>query len=96
MAEWVEIGGPIRRRERGSDMNIRAGHLSDEVLERYSMGALSEPQSAPLEEHLLLCELCRTRLEELDQFTRLMKAALTISSPPAVLPEPKRLRAHTA
>jgi hypothetical protein len=37
-------------------------HISDDSLERYSMGRLTEAQIAPIEEHLLICEECRDRL----------------------------------
>jgi hypothetical protein len=37
-------------------------HISDDLLEGYSMGRLTEPEMAPLEEHLLICEACRGRL----------------------------------
>ena len=37
-------------------------HASDDALERYAMGRLSEPELAGLEEHLLVCESCQDRL----------------------------------
>ena len=30
------------------------------------MGRLTEPEMAPLEEHLLICEACRDRLVQMD------------------------------
>jgi anti-sigma factor ChrR (cupin superfamily) len=41
-------------------------HPSDGLLERYSMGRLTEAETAPLEEHLLICEECRNRLVLMD------------------------------
>ena len=41
-------------------------HISDDLLEGYSMGRLTEPEMAPLEEHLLICEACRDRLVRMD------------------------------
>lgn len=41
-------------------------HITDECLERYSRGALEEPALADVEEHLLICEQCRQRLNNFD------------------------------
>jgi anti-sigma factor RsiW len=57
-------------------MNVSADHLSEEILEKYAMEKLSDWESAPVEEHLLICQLCRSRLENLDEFVALMKLAL--------------------
>lgn len=50
-------------------------HPLEEQLERYSMGKLSEAECAPLEEHLLICSMCRERLTETDQYVGLMRVA---------------------
>jgi anti-sigma factor RsiW len=50
-------------------------HISEDWLERYSMGTLPEPQSGSLEEHLLICEDCQDRLRFLDQFIAAFRAA---------------------
>jgi hypothetical protein len=50
-------------------------HIADELLERYSMRAVSEEECAPLEEHLLICEECRERLVQWDGYIRAMRAA---------------------
>jgi len=41
-------------------------HATDEVLERYSMGRLAEPELAEFERHLLVCETCQDRLAHED------------------------------
>ena len=41
-------------------------HISDERLGRYSEGRLEEPDLGEVEEHLLICEQCCTRLTEFD------------------------------
>jgi anti-sigma factor RsiW len=41
-------------------------HISDERLTQYSEGRLEEPDLGPVEEHLLICEQCRTRLTTFD------------------------------
>ena len=50
-------------------MNIAtSSHFPEDVLERYAMGKLSNQESEPLEEHLLVCVPCQQRLAELDEF----------------------------
>lgn len=36
-------------------------HVADERLARYSEGRLEEPELGEVEEHLLICPLCRPR-----------------------------------
>lgn len=43
-------------------------HADEELLERYSMGTLPEPDLARFEEHLLVCSHCQDRLNEMDGF----------------------------
>lgn len=50
-------------------------HPTEEVLEEYSLERLSEAELAPLEEHLLVCETCQAKLQEIDRFIRAMKVA---------------------
>jgi len=61
-------------------MNTQAYHFSDEFVERYAMGALSDQESAPFEEHLLLCESCRAHLKAMDEFVEVANLALATSS----------------
>jgi hypothetical protein len=51
-------------------------HLPDDFLERYAIGALTEPELEHVEEHLLACESCRARLAECDAFVSATRAAL--------------------
>lgn len=46
--------------------NVIQGHLSDRALEAYSVDKLPEARLAVVEEHLLVCGLCRTRLEGIE------------------------------
>ncbi len=41
-------------------------HISDERLAQYSEGRLEEPDLGQVEEHLLICEQCCTRLSKFD------------------------------
>ena len=52
-------------------------HILEDLLEAYSMGKLSSEESAPLEEHLLLCPSCQARLDEADQYIQVVKAAVS-------------------
>jgi hypothetical protein len=51
-------------------------HPPDDLLERYAMGALAEPELERVEEHLLVCEACQARLAETDAFVSATRAAL--------------------
>jgi len=58
-------------------MNSQSGsHPTDEELELYSLNRLEEPDLARLEEHLLVCEACQKRLEDIDEFVGAMRVAL--------------------
>ena len=41
-------------------------HPSDYLLERYSMGRITETEIALLKEHLLICEKCRNTLVQMN------------------------------
>lgn len=51
-------------------------HPTEELLEEYSFGRICEPALGPLEEHLLDCTLCQSRLLVIDEYTALMKAGI--------------------
>ena len=53
----------------------RTGHPDDEVLERYAMQSLQEPDVADVEEHLLTCVECWHRLEETETFVAAVRGA---------------------
>lgn len=50
-------------------------HASEETLEQYATGCLSEEQLAPLEEHLLVCEDCRNACAETESYVGAMRSA---------------------
>lgn len=65
------------RERRGNVMSTtRQIHPTDNDIELYSMGRLSEEAASPLEEHLLLCEPCRNRVDDSDEFVATMRNAL--------------------
>jgi len=50
-------------------------HPEADLIEEYLLGRLPEPETAALEEHLLICERCCLELDRSDEFIRLMKHA---------------------
>jgi hypothetical protein len=50
-------------------------HPSDDTLEAYGMRSLPEMEVAPFERHLIICQLCRERFSEMDEFVTAMSAA---------------------
>jgi hypothetical protein len=50
-------------------------HLEEEDVERYSMGTMSEAESEPVEEHLLLCAACREMVEQQDLIAQGIRGA---------------------
>lgn len=54
---------------------MAAAHIDDDTLEAYSLGRLADAESAPIEEHMLVCAECRERLAGWDGYVRAMVAA---------------------
>ncbi len=50
-------------------------HPDMEAMERFAFDELAEPELAPVEEHLLVCELCRQAVSEMDVFAPLLRRA---------------------
>jgi hypothetical protein len=61
----VEIGFSLRN------------HPSQDLWEQYALGRLAEAQTAPLEEHLLLCSQCQTALTQADDYVQLMRHVMS-------------------
>lgn len=51
-------------------------HISEELLDDYALGRLSEPDVAPVEEHLLICAFCQERLQLTDEFIAALREAV--------------------
>ena len=60
-----------------SKPNGMTSHIDDELLERYSLGRLAEAESAVVEEHLLVCTECQDRLAEADEYSQVIRQALS-------------------
>lgn len=50
-------------------------HIPEDLLERYAMGMLSDSETGPLEEHLLVCHECQDRLRAVDEYVAAIRAA---------------------
>jgi hypothetical protein len=49
-------------------------HISEDELELYAVSRdIPESRFAALEEHLLVCEVCQDRLQELDEYVAAMR-----------------------
>jgi hypothetical protein len=57
------------------DRLTQPAHIEEEVLDQYALGTLSADVVAEVEEHLLSCAHCQTRLREVDQFVHLFSVA---------------------
>jgi hypothetical protein len=70
-------------------------HIPEDLLERYAMGGLPHQDRGRLHKHLLHCSSCQIQLQQIDEYVKVMKAALTALEPadqqiagPAVLRKP--------
>jgi hypothetical protein len=50
-------------------------HPGEDVFENYAFDRLSDRETADFEEHLLICELCQSKLAQADEYIGLMKGA---------------------
>jgi hypothetical protein len=50
-------------------------HMDDDEIESYSMGAVSEEESAQFDGHLLICESCRKKVKKSDDYVAAMRGA---------------------
>ncbi len=60
-------------------------HLTDEDVEDFARKALADPALARVEEHLLVCELCRRRVEDIDRFIADLRRATSAPEPSDVI-----------
>lgn len=60
--------------ERGTDPDLNA-HAADDQLELYALGKLQASELGRLEEHLLVCEVCRGKLDATAEFAAGMRDA---------------------
>ena len=55
-------------------------HLTEEVLESYALGQLALRDCPATEEHLLICPICQDRLDQTDEYLRVMNVATSVAS----------------
>ena len=56
--------------------DVPSGHITEDILEAYSLGHLSAADVAPIEEHLLVCPTCQDRLQATDLFVATIRHVL--------------------
>jgi len=72
-------------------------HLDTDQIERYSMGDVSREETERFEEHLLVCEVCRSRIEESDAYIAAVRRAAAEDPSVEASPEhPQTIRSNTA
>jgi hypothetical protein len=67
-------------------------HIPEDVLERYALRRLAHADRVSLEEHLLFCSACQVTLKEIDEYTKVMKAAIAGLLTTPLSTQPLRLR----
>lgn len=65
-----------------------ATHILESQLEAYSLNRLRDDETEIVEEHLLVCELCRQQVSDLDAFHDSLLAALKQWGGPAIEDRP--------
>ena len=55
---------------------MAGGHITCDDLELYVIERLSGSDTAPVEEHLLVCQECQARLADFDGYVRAIRAAM--------------------
>lgn len=62
-------------------MSVDIGsHFSRDTLELYALGMFSAHDCSDLEEHFLVCPHCQTRLEAVDTYIGVVRAAYVVIS----------------
>ena len=57
-------------------------HQTEEQLEFYALGRLTETQVAAVEEHLLVCSVCQDKLDEVEAYALAMREAISAEPKP--------------
>jgi len=56
-------------------------HIPEELLEEFALGRVPDPDCTPVDEHLLICPACQNNLAEIDEYIRVIRAALAALPP---------------
>lgn len=82
----------LPERDQSVPQMIEGSHLTEDALEVYSLGRLlAEEDLSTLEEHLLVCPYCQTRLEKVDQFVQAAAAGAKAVAEASSRQKPKAL-----
>jgi hypothetical protein len=65
--------GNYRRERSGGDLTLNDNHIEEDDLERYSTPRLPDESIVFVEQHLLICGICRERLMETEEYVAAMK-----------------------
>lgn len=68
-------------------MTLNDGHIQVDDLERYSMSALPEGSTVEVEQHLLICDICRQKLLEAEEYMAAIKSAARALPLPEAAPK---------
>lgn len=80
----------LPERDQSALQILEGSHVTEDALELFSLGRLSsEEDIAVVEEHLLVCGYCQTRLEKMDGF---VEAAVASAKAVAANPEENKSR----
>jgi hypothetical protein len=71
-----------------SSSPLAFAHVSDEMIEEYCFGRLSEPDKRGLEGHVAMCIDCLERVESQREFIREMKTVLRKMAVPVITAQP--------
>jgi hypothetical protein len=70
-------------------------HIEEDLLDQYAMGTLSEELIPEVEEHVLICTLCQTRLIETDELLAVFSQAATQMEARPMLGRPRTVTFRT-
>ena len=61
-------------------------HLSEEVIEKYILGGIAEPEQEAVEDHLLICAVCQDEIKKAEVFLKVFRSAAPklAAAPPSV------------
>lgn len=70
----------LYRRQRRYALQFVVAHIEDDSLELYTLGRVSPFEAASIEEHLLVCPLCRQNLQSAGEFAKTMREATRVAA----------------
>ncbi len=68
------------RRQTLYALQFVVAHIEEDSLELYTLGRVSPFEAASIEEHLLVCPLCRDNLQSIEVFAKTMREATRVAA----------------